>query len=131
MLMQRVAQKIRNIREWRNYTQAYMATELGVKQNTYSLWENGKGLTPERVEAIAQVLDVPVEELNSPDPITLSLTNNHGNNGYVNIQNQQQHTVPLEIVERMLQENRDRACMLEELLRSQLDIMKGLIADRP
>lgn len=127
MDMLRVGQKIKNIREWRNYTQAYMAAQLGVKQNTYSLWENGKGLTPEGVEAIARILDVPAGELNSPDPVSLTLTNNHGNNGYVNIQNQQQHTVPLEIVERLMAENKDRARMLEELLKAQMDVLKDIV----
>lgn len=127
MDMLRVGQKIKNIREWRNYTQAYMAAQLGVKQNTYSLWENGKGLTPEGVEAIARILDVPAGELNSPDPVSLTLTNNHGNNGYVNIQNQQQHTVPLEIVERLMAENKDRARMLEELLKAQMDVLKDMV----
>ncbi|MBK8950798.1 MAG: helix-turn-helix transcriptional regulator [Flavobacteriales bacterium] len=34
-----------------------------MKQNTYSLWEHGKGLTSEQVGAIAKVLDVPPDEL--------------------------------------------------------------------
>jgi transcriptional regulator with XRE-family HTH domain len=127
MDMPRIGQKIKNIREWRNFTQTHMATQLGVKQNTYSLWESGKGLTTERVEAIAHVLDVPAEELNSPDPVSLILTNNHGNNGYVNIHNQQQHTVPMEIVERLMAENKERARMLEDLLKTQLEVLRGLV----
>ena len=127
MDMLRVGQKIKNIREWRNYTQTYMANKLGVKQNTYSLWENGKGLSPEGVDAIARVLDVPSEELNSPDPVSLTLTNNHGNNGYVNIQNQQQHTVPLEIEDRLMAENKERARMLEDLLKAQMEVLKEFV----
>ena len=130
MNLHRVATKIRNIREWRNYTQTYMAQELGIKQNTYSLWESGKGLSEENVAAIAKVLDVPHEELMSPDPVSLTLTNNHGNNGYVTVQNQQQHTVPLEIVERLLQENNERARMLEDLLKSQMQLMKEVFSGK-
>jgi transcriptional regulator with XRE-family HTH domain len=130
MNLTRVASKIRNIREWRNYTQTYMAEQLGIKQNTYSLWESGKGLSAESVALIAKVLDVPFEELMSPDPVSLSLTNNQGNNGYVSIQNQQQHTVPLEIVDRLLKENQQRASMLEELLKSQLELMKEMLNDK-
>lgn len=128
MNLKRVAVKIRNIREWRNYTQTYMAEQLGIKQNTYSLWENGKGLNEEHIESIAKVLDVPYEELMSPDAVSLTLTNNHGNNGYVTVQNQQQHTVPLEIVDRLLQENKERARMLEELLKSQMELMKEIMS---
>lgn len=128
MNLHRVATKIRNIREWRNYTQTYMAQQLGIKQNTYSLWESGKGLSEESVASIATVLDVPYEELMSPDPVALTLTNNHGNNGYVTVQNQQQHTVPLEIMDRLLQENKERARMLEELLKSQMELMKELLS---
>ncbi len=127
MNMERVGKKIQKVREWRNYTQAYMAAQLGIKQNTYSLWEKGKGLTEEGVEAIAKILDVPVEELLSPEPISITMTHNHGNNGYVNIQNQQQHTIPLELFERMLQENRERAMVLEDLIKSQIELLKGFI----
>lgn len=130
MNQQRIATKIKNIREYRNYTQSHMAEQLGIKQNTYSLWERGEGLTSERVEQIARVLDVPAEELLSPDPVSLTLTNNHGNNGYVSIQNQQQHTVPLEIVDRLLKENQQRASMLEELLKSQLELLKSVLGKK-
>lgn len=130
MNQQRIATKNKNIREYRNCTQTYMAEQLGIKQNTYSLWERGEGLTADRVEQIARVLDVPAEELLSPDPVSLTLTNNHGNNGYVSIQNQQQHTVPLEIVDRLLKENQQRASMLEELLKSQLDLLKSVLGKK-
>lgn len=130
MNLHRIATKIRNIREWRNCTQTYMAQQLGIKQNTYSLWESGKGLSEENIAAIAKVLDVPHDELMSPDPVSLTLTNNHGNNGYVTVQNQQQHTVPLEIVDRLLQENKDRARMLVELLKSQMELMKEILSSK-
>ncbi len=125
--MLRIGLKIKNIREWRNYTQTFMAAQLGVKQNTYSFWEQGKGLTGERVDTIARVLDVPPDELGSPDPVSLSLTNNNGNNGYVSIQNQQQHTVPLDVVERLLGESRERTRILEDLMKAQLELLNELV----
>jgi transcriptional regulator with XRE-family HTH domain len=98
-----------------------------VKQNTYSLWEHGKGLTSEQVGAIAKVLDVPPDELGSPEPVSLSLTNNHADNGYMSIQNQQQQTVPMEIVERLMGESRERARMLEELIKAQMEVLRELV----
>lgn len=124
--MLRIGLKIKNIREWRNYTQTYMAAQLGVKQSTYSLWEHGKGLTSERVDAIAKVLDVPPDELGSQEPVSLSLRNNHADNGYMSIQNQQQQTVPMGIVERLMGESRERARMLEELIKAQMEVLREL-----
>ncbi len=59
--------------------------------------------------------------------MSLSLTNNHGNNGYVSTQNQQQHTVPLEVVERLMGESRERTRILEDLMKAQLELLNGLV----
>lgn len=48
----------------------------------------------------------------------------------MSIQNLQQHTVPLEIVDRLLKENQQRAAMLEELLKSQLELLKNVIGKK-
>jgi transcriptional regulator with XRE-family HTH domain len=59
-----VAANIRKIREFRNYTQDYLAAKLSISQNAYSKIELGYSkLTVERLFQIATVLDVKVMQL--------------------------------------------------------------------
>jgi len=54
--------KIKKIREYRNYSQEYMAEKLGISQNTYSNLETGRTeLGVERLKEISALLEVPVE----------------------------------------------------------------------
>lgn len=56
--------RLRRIREFRNYTQEYMAGKLDVSQNAYSKMENGiTPITTDRLEQLAKVLDVPIETM--------------------------------------------------------------------
>ena len=55
---------IRKFREYRNYSQDYVARKMGISQNAYSKIENNiTQLTVNHVKTISQVLDVPVIEL--------------------------------------------------------------------
>lgn len=57
-----IGMRLRKIREFRNYTQEYMANKLDVSQNAYSKMENGiTPITTDRLEQLATILDVPVE----------------------------------------------------------------------
>ncbi|KIO78356.1 transcriptional regulator [Pedobacter lusitanus] len=59
-----VASNIRKIREFRNYTQDYLAAKLEISQNAYSKIELGYSkLTVERLFQIAAILDVKVTQL--------------------------------------------------------------------
>lgn len=59
-----VAGNIRKIREFRDYTQDYIAAKLGISQNAYSKIELGYSkLTLERVFQIAAILEVEVVSL--------------------------------------------------------------------
>ncbi|AMQ00776.1 transcriptional regulator [Pedobacter cryoconitis] len=63
-----VAANIRKVREFRNYTQDYLAAKLSISQNAYSKIELGYSkLTVERLFHIASVLDVKVTELIAVD----------------------------------------------------------------
>jgi transcriptional regulator with XRE-family HTH domain len=64
-----VAGNIRKIREFRNYTQDYLAAKLGISQNAYSKIELGYSkLTLERLFQISSILEVEVMQLISFDP---------------------------------------------------------------
>ena len=68
------AKRIKKIREYRNYTQAYMASQLKICQNTYSKIENGIiAIKPPRIEKIARILDVPVDNIRNEDVILFNI----------------------------------------------------------
>ncbi|PWS32823.1 helix-turn-helix domain-containing protein [Pedobacter paludis] len=59
-----VAGNIRKIREYRDYTQDYLAAKLKISQNAYSKIELGYSkLTIERLFQIASILEVEVTHL--------------------------------------------------------------------
>jgi len=56
-----VGQSIKKIREWKNYSQKYMADELNTTQQTYSRYETGEiEMTLNKLKKIAKILEVPV-----------------------------------------------------------------------
>ena len=67
-----VAGNIRKIREFRNYTQDYLAAKLGISQNAYSKIELGYSkLTLERLFQIGVILEVEATQLISFDQAEL------------------------------------------------------------
>ena len=59
-----VARNIRKIREYRDYTQDYLAAKLKISQNAYSKIELGYSkLTIERLFQVAAILEVDVTQL--------------------------------------------------------------------
>lgn len=63
-------QKLRLLREYRNYSQEYIAEKLGITQNAYSRIENNQTrLTAERLEKLAIILEIsPLELLSEKEP---------------------------------------------------------------
>ncbi|MES2650862.1 MAG: helix-turn-helix transcriptional regulator [Bacteroidota bacterium] len=62
--MRAVAGNIRKVREYRNYTQDYLAAKLEISQNAYSKIELGYSkITLDRLFHIAIILEVVVMEL--------------------------------------------------------------------
>lgn len=59
-----IANNIRTAREFRNYTQEYVATRLGISQNAYSKIELGyTKITLERLILIGLILDTEINQL--------------------------------------------------------------------
>lgn len=73
--------KLTKYRELRGLTKEDMATKLGVSPNTYGRYEKGE-FEPkvEQWEQIAGIVNVPIEELLTTDPIVVYMTNSHGPN---------------------------------------------------
>ena len=82
------ALKIRKIREYRDYTQQFMADSLELSQNAYCKIENGTTkLTIDRLENIATILDVPIESILSSEKQTFNIENHHNDKVYNHIEN--------------------------------------------
>jgi transcriptional regulator with XRE-family HTH domain len=65
-----IAANIRDKREYRNYTQEYLAAKLEISQNAYSKIELGyTKITVERLFQIADVLGFSASELLDVEPI--------------------------------------------------------------
>ena len=63
-----IAANIRHKREFRNYTQEYLALKLNISQNAYSKIELGyTKITVERLFQIADILEFEVAELINPE----------------------------------------------------------------
>jgi transcriptional regulator with XRE-family HTH domain len=63
-----VVSNIRKIREFRSYTQEYMAVKLGISQNAYSKIELGySSITLNRLIVISEILSVDLIELMKAD----------------------------------------------------------------
>ncbi|WP_443937332.1 helix-turn-helix domain-containing protein [Pedobacter sp. MW01-1-1] len=60
----KVSENIRKIREFRDYTQEYLAAKLKISQNAYSKIELGYSkLTIERLFHVASILEIDVAKL--------------------------------------------------------------------
>ena len=65
-----IAANIRSKREYRNYTQEYLAAKLNISQNAYSKIELGyTKITVERLFQIASILEFDVSELIDTEPL--------------------------------------------------------------
>ena len=64
-----VVANIRKIREFRNYTQDYLAAKLGISQNAYSKIELGySNITLTRLIEISDILEVDLTDLIKSEP---------------------------------------------------------------
>ncbi|MGI8950158.1 MAG: helix-turn-helix domain-containing protein [Chitinophagaceae bacterium] len=79
-----IGNKIKLLREFRNYSQEYMASKLGISQNAYSRIELNKSkLTTEAAEKIADILEVPLSDLLSKENPIITFNNNKIEKGYI------------------------------------------------
>lgn len=63
-----IISNIRKIREFRNYTQNYLAAKLDISQNAYSKIELGySSITLNRLIEISDILEVDLMDIISPD----------------------------------------------------------------
>jgi transcriptional regulator with XRE-family HTH domain len=86
-----IHKNLKKLREFRNYSQEFMAGELGKSQNAYSQMETGKTkIKEEEIIKLAAILEVTPTELMSDEPIVIKINNTKVENGGIfngNLQN--------------------------------------------
>jgi transcriptional regulator with XRE-family HTH domain len=80
-----IGHKIKKLRELKNYTQSYMASELGITQGAYSRIEVGETeISYGKLSKISSILDVPLDDIVSfNENMIFNVSNNEVGNGYV------------------------------------------------
>lgn len=79
-----IGNKIKAIREFRNYSQEYMAHKLDMSQNAYSRIELNKSkLDSELAEKISEILEIPLIDLLGKENPIITFHNNTIDNGYI------------------------------------------------
>lgn len=88
-MIQQPELKIKQLRELKNFTQEYMAQQLGLSTRAYSKIETGETqLTVNRLNEISKILGItPVEVLGFDDKNIFNIHHSTGNNGlnYINL----------------------------------------------
>jgi transcriptional regulator with XRE-family HTH domain len=75
--------KLKAIRQMRDFTQEFVATKAGIKQNVYCQIERDEiiKIPAATLEKIAQALSVTVEDIKNPMPLVVNLSQQHSVNG--------------------------------------------------
>ncbi len=114
--------KIKKIRELKNFTQEYMAKELGISQSQYSNYETqGTDVRPDMLRQIAEILEVTPEQIQQFDD--RAIFNNfydgaaHQNCGIGSINNYFSDPKVIELLERNLQLLEEQTRLFKEQLK--------------
>ncbi len=76
MQTKKIGDKIRTVREMRNLTQEFMAQELDITPNGYGKLERGESkITFDKLEKIAEILEIGLTQLIDFDPDKLGFNN--------------------------------------------------------
>jgi transcriptional regulator with XRE-family HTH domain len=99
-----LGKNIKQIREFKNISQEFMAHELEISQSTYAKIENGQ-LIPkvDRLQQIAHILEVDLSTLlNTTNNFTINFNASANQSGYIN--NQNNMNIDVEFIRQMIQE---------------------------
>ncbi len=117
-------EKIKTIRELRNFSQEYMADKLGIAQNTYSKIETGQTkLTADTLRKIAEVLGVSAVDILSNHPAIVNFESNHGAQGHI----EHFYAYQREFVEKMVVSKDSEIMHLKEIITSLLKDKESML----
>ena len=100
-----IGTNIKNIRELKNYSQEYVAGEIGISQSSYARIETGAAIPKiDRLQKIADVLEVDLSTLLSTTNIFNFSFNDTANQSGYYVNNQTNNTIDIEMLRRIIQE---------------------------
>ena len=120
-----IGYKIRKLREDKNYTQQYMADQLGITQRAYSMMESDD-IKPsnDKLLKISELMEVDLVKLLTLDLDRVTFKDHSNNNGGVNISDKMNINTS-EVIEALLKSKdeviklqADKIHLLEEKLKS-------------
>jgi transcriptional regulator with XRE-family HTH domain len=99
-----IGNNIKQIRELKNFSQEYMAQELGISQPAYARIEGGTVIPKiDRLQRIAEILEIDVSFLlNTTNIFNLVFNATSNQSGYIN--NQSNYNIDIEILRKIIQE---------------------------
>jgi len=102
--MNDIARNIKQIRELKSFTQAYMAQELGISQPAYTKIEQGLTILKiDRLQQIADILEVDISALlNMTNIFNIVFRAQATQSGYINTQNNT--IIDIEMLKKIIQE---------------------------
>jgi transcriptional regulator with XRE-family HTH domain len=114
-----IGQKIKKLRELKNLTQSYMATELGLTQGAYSKIEVGESeITYNKLEKISGLLGMKPEEVIAfNDQMVFNIMNNpHGGNVFSHIDQQGISSSERKLYEEQIQSLKEEVSHLKKIV---------------
>lgn len=116
-----IGHKIKNIRELKNLTQEYMAERLDISQSAYSKLEKESNISDEKLQQIAEVLEVKPEDIKEFDSQKYfnSITNTEGDFSGSSYSGSIIIGSGLEEIELIKKLYEDKFTLMEELMRQQ------------
>jgi transcriptional regulator with XRE-family HTH domain len=115
-----IAERIKKIREKRNFSQTFLAQELGISQKAYSKLENGDTkITIDYLFKIANALDVTVNELLNAESFNI-YNNYHTHNGEGIVINKQLSEKTVELYEKLIKAKDSEIELLKKLAEKQI-----------
>ena len=112
----KIGNRIKKIREYKNYTQEWMAGQLGITQRAYSKIENDEvTLSVDKLFSISEILDVNVSEfLNNDGKYIYNNITTHQKGGTAFVINQAEKA--MELYEKLLAEKDAHIATLQKLV---------------
>lgn len=114
--LQKIGNRIKNLREEKNYSQDYLAQRLGISQKAYSKIENSQTkLTVEHLLKIADALEVSINKILASDGNTVH-NNFSTHNGEGIVVNKATSEKLVELYEKLLASKDNEIKILTELI---------------
>ncbi len=114
-----VGEKIKKLRELKNYTQQYMADQLELSLSGYGKIErNDTDISISKLEKIAKILHTDVNTILSFDEKHIF---NISENKQANISMRDQHINQMELIEKITQQYKDEIARLSEIIKTLIE----------